>query len=110
MDGICVLSSIFLFYHLPTAGNWSALTALPSGHNLHVHFLIHWGDGDRGEEQWDKGASALGAGVGVKGVGVRSGGEEESMEQRGLTVSLSSLLLHECHLRQSEIKEHYFLL
>lgn len=64
IDGICVLSSIFL----PTAGNWSALTAPPAGRNLHVHFLIHWGDGDdRGEEHWDKGASALGAGEGVKG-------------------------------------------
>lgn len=68
-------------------------------------YISFWGHGDRGEEPWDEGAGALGAGVGVK-----SGGEEESMEQRGLTVSLSSLLLHECHLRQSEIKEHYFLL
>lgn len=57
-----------------------------SGHHQHLHFLIHWGDGDRGEEHWDRqtdeGASALGTGVGVKGVGVRSGGEEERMEQR----------------------------
>lgn len=29
IDGICVLSSIFLFYHLPTAGNWSALQLHP---------------------------------------------------------------------------------
>lgn len=78
IDGICVLSSIFLFYHLPTAGDWSALTALPSGRNLHVHFLIHWGDGDRGEEHWDEGASAVGAGVGV-----RSEGEDRGTEQRG---------------------------
>lgn len=55
-----------------------SFTAPPSGRNLHVHFLIHWGDGDQGEEHWDEGASAVGAGVGV-----RSGGEDRGMEQRG---------------------------
>lgn len=58
-------------------------TLCTSAWNLNAHFLIHRWDTGRGE-----------------------GAELWSREDK----HTHSLLLHECHLRQSKIKEYYFLL
>lgn len=99
-EDTCAVSSTLAFCHRPqqrlsvlklhSTEEGTSSTLCTSACNLNAHFLTHWWDRGRGE------------GVGLKGQGWRECGAERT------NIHLS-LLLHECHLRQSRIKEYFLL-